>query len=247
MSNIDPKILAKIKKCLALASSSNPNEAATAMRQARALMEKHGVSGVEISMSDIGEARVESRTMSRDKPARWEVHLAAAVGQAFGCRMMVARTTYEKRFGHANDGAYIFVGLKQQAEVASYTATVLIRKCKSARQKWIAEQTKGLNTVGVKGLKRRITRMGDAFAEGWVVSIEKLVADFANPPGIDEAIEQHIETQTTGNDAPVRGIPSNSVGELERIAASAGIRAAKGESLYRPMSGQDAPLSLGVR
>ena len=36
MAEIDAKILAKIKKCLALASSSNPNEAATAMRQARA-------------------------------------------------------------------------------------------------------------------------------------------------------------------------------------------------------------------
>lgn len=48
MAELDPKILAKIKKCLALASSSNPNEAATALRQARALMEKHGVTSESI-------------------------------------------------------------------------------------------------------------------------------------------------------------------------------------------------------
>lgn len=38
MSNIDPKILSKIKKCLALSSSPNPNEAAIDMRQAHALI-----------------------------------------------------------------------------------------------------------------------------------------------------------------------------------------------------------------
>jgi hypothetical protein len=38
MSVIDPKILNKIKKCLALGASANPNEAAVAMRQAHALM-----------------------------------------------------------------------------------------------------------------------------------------------------------------------------------------------------------------
>ncbi|PIA66345.1 hypothetical protein CDR19_15110, partial [Ectopseudomonas toyotomiensis] len=35
------KALDKVKKCLALANSSNPNEAAAAMRQARAMMEKY--------------------------------------------------------------------------------------------------------------------------------------------------------------------------------------------------------------
>ena len=52
MSDIDPKILGKIKKCLALSGSSNPNEAATALRQAHALMAKHGVSTHEITMAD---------------------------------------------------------------------------------------------------------------------------------------------------------------------------------------------------
>ena len=91
VSNIDPKVLNKIKKCLALAGSDNPNEAATAMRQAHALMEKHGVSSHEITMADIGESTVKSKTMARDKPAQWEARLAAMVGRAFGCQMLVKR------------------------------------------------------------------------------------------------------------------------------------------------------------
>ncbi len=47
---VDPKILGKIKKCLALSSSDNPHEAAAAMRQAHALMAAHGVSAEQITM-----------------------------------------------------------------------------------------------------------------------------------------------------------------------------------------------------
>lgn len=247
MAEIDAKILAKIKKCLALASSSNPNEAATAMRQARSLMDKHGVTSETIVMEDIGETSVQSRTMARDKPARWEASLAAMVGNAFGCKMMVARTVFQQGRGHINDGSYVFVGLKQQAEIAAYTAGVLIRRCKSARQKWIADQFKGLSTNGVPGLKRKITRMGDAFAEGWVQSIVKLVTDFANPPEVDAAIEQHIKAQSSGKEAPMRSMSKGDVGNLEMIAARAGMQAAQGEALYRPMTGRQAPAELESR
>ena len=247
MAEIDAKILAKIKKCLALASSSNPNEAATAMRQARAMMDKHGVSSTEIVMADIGEASVQSRTMARDKPARWEVALAAMVGDAFGCKMMLTRTLYNRGRCHANDGSYVFVGLKQQAEIASYTASVLIRRCKTSRQKWISDQFNGLSTQGVPGLKRKITRMGDAFAEGWVHSVSTLVTNFANPPEIDTAIDQHIEAQTSGNEAPMRSMSKMDVGQHEMMAARAGMMAAKDETLYRPMSREDAPAVLECR
>lgn len=244
MSSIDPKILNRIKKCLALASSDNPNEAATAMRQAHALMAKFGVSAHEVTMSDIGEARVKSRTMARDKPARWEMFLAGEVGKAFGCQMMMTRMLFEGK-GHANEGSYVFVGLKPQAEVASYTATVLIRKCKSARQKWITEHTLGMSNKGIPGVKRTVTRMGDAFAEGWALAISKLVADFANPPEVAAVIKKHVEGITGGRGTPYRSNVTGKCGNGERFAAAHGMEAAKGERLYRPMEGQAAPLALG--
>lgn len=243
MSAIDPKILGKIKKCLALSGSANPHEAAAALRQANALMAKHGVSTHEITMSDIGESAIDSKTMSRDKPAHWETRLAALVGSAFGCQIMVQRFALPKGGGYANEGGYIFVGLKHQAEIAAYTASVLIRKCKNARQQWLKDNLEGLGR-GLKGGKAKMTRMGDMFAEGWVSSIGRLVSDFANPPEVDAAIAQHIDSVSSGNNAPTRGVDRNKVSDHERFAAYEGMQAAKGESLYRPMETNDAPLSL---
>ena len=88
---IDPKILAKIKKCLALAGSDNPNEAATALRQAHALMEKHGLGVHDVAMSDMGQAESPSQTMSRDAPADWEARLANQVAKAFGCKTLIKK------------------------------------------------------------------------------------------------------------------------------------------------------------
>jgi hypothetical protein len=244
MNQIDPKILGKIKKCLALSSSNNPSEAAIALRQAHALMDKHGISIHEIRVADIGEAKATSRTMSRDKPAHWETHLAVIVSKAFGCQTMMRRSVLPKGLGHENSGFYIFVGLKHQAEIAAYTATVLIRKCKAARQQWLSDNFSGLGR-GIKGVKAKMTRMGDMFAEGWVASIGKLVADFANPPEIDAVITRYIADHSTVNAIPTRKVDLKDVGRNECAAAVMGMQAAKGESLHRPMETSATPLKLG--
>jgi hypothetical protein len=235
MSNIDPRILAKIKKCLALGSSPNPNEAATAMRQAAALMRQHGVDAHNVTMAEIDKSTAKVHTMSRDKPANWEAALASTVAKAFGCQVLIRRNTVPKQYRHyLNEGQFIFIGQKGQSEVAAYTVDVLARKCKAARQKWFAQYGRELGSV--LGGRGKTTRMGDAFAEGWVAGIDKLVANFANPPGIAEAIDRHIFEMNVGDSAPTRKINADEVGLGERFAAAAGIRAASGESLYRPMS-----------
>ena len=239
---IDPKILGKIKKCLALAGSDNPNEAAVALKQAHTLMEKHGVSNFEVTMSDIGESETQARTMARDKPAQWECNLAALVGKAFGCRLMIHKSVLPKVYGPANDGKFVFVGLKHQAEVAAYTASVLIRKCKTARQNWIKTffVENGLDRSVGRGRK---SKMGDAFAEGWVAQIRPLVTDFANPKEIEDAIDRHVDESTKGAQAQAR--EAKSAGRYaDSLAVAAGMRAAKGESLYRPMNDKEHHLQI---
>ena len=49
------KILDKIKKCLALSKSANEHEAAQALKQAQALMEKYEVNAVDIALSEVSE------------------------------------------------------------------------------------------------------------------------------------------------------------------------------------------------
>lgn len=247
-NNPDEKILNKIKKCLALAASDNPNEAATAMRQASALMERHGITAEAIKMSDIGEAEAPSRTMARNKPAQWEAALASTVGSAFGCKLMIRRMVPKEggllRKGTAiNDGGYIFVGLKTQAQIAVYTMEVLVRKCKKARSAFIAENLQGL--AGVPGGRRTATALGDQFALGWVAQIARVVQEFAHPPEFGCAIDSFIEAATrgSGGQSAVRESATEHQ-QAARLAAQAGMRAAHGESLHRPVRGADKPLVL---
>lgn len=245
---IDPKVFSKIKKCLALATSDNANEAATALRQAHALMAKHGVTSEAITMSDIGECSTPSRTMARNKPAQWEASLASIVGRAFGCQMMVSRLVPKKGAPKGgprtfNEGSYIFVGLKCQVEIAAYTAQVLVRKCQKARTNWIAEKLDGMSKLP-KG-RGLVTRLGNEFAMGWVAQIAQLVHDFALSQEVTAAIGKYIERSVTegGGDSfnTARGEHSD---ELALRARSAGWHAAKGEHLHRPMKAAQAPLQL---
>ena len=55
------KILDKIKKCLALSKSANEHEAAQALKQAQALMEKHEVNAVDIALSEVSEQKADRK------------------------------------------------------------------------------------------------------------------------------------------------------------------------------------------
>lgn len=248
-SELDPKILAKIKKCLALATSDNPNEAATAMRQAHALMSKHGLTAEAITQADIGEAQTASRTMARNKPSKWEAALAGLVANAFGCRMLIASMVPKedaelpkRSQGVFNVGKYIFVGLKNQVEIAAYTAQVLTRKCQKARAAWIKEKCSGLQKK--PGGRKQATALGDEFAMGWVWQISQLVQDFAHQPEIERAIDRYIEAKSAGeaDESTVRSSKARKSRALSS-ALFAGIKAAQGEQLHRPVH---APVSQAL-
>lgn len=242
---IDPKILGKIKKCLALASSDNPNEAAIAMRQANALMAAHGVSAEQITMADIGDVSTKSRTMARSKPAQWEGALASVVGRAFGCQLMMRRSPI-KRGAKAplNDGAFIFVGIKAQAQIASYTFDVLARKCKKARSVWIAEKLSGISQM--RGGKRMATGLGDDFAMGWVSKIAVVVQDFAQPETVENAIAKFIQARATTKDenTDLTRKPKIEDEHMRELARRSGMQAAAGESIHRPVHGGPQQLML---
>lgn len=246
MPELDPKILGKIRKCLALSASSNPNEAATALRQAHALMQKHGVTAEGITMSDIGESRVNSRTMARNKPELWEASLAGVVGKAFGCSLMINTFMPKKDSGvrTINRGSFVFVGLKAQSEVAAYTADVLIRRCKAARATWIRDKLGALS--GRSGGKRLATRMGNEFAMGWVRRIAALVHDFAHPPEVEKAIKNYIAEHVNGDDESLVRDQKLEDDKLKSIAQDAGARAAANERLHRPVNGGAQQQMLGA-
>ena len=83
--------MARIKKCLALGKSSNPHEAAAAMRQAQKLMAMAGVTAEDVALAGITEAKLglPSKTLPR-----WHHVLIATVASGFGCECMMARSFF---------------------------------------------------------------------------------------------------------------------------------------------------------
>ena len=106
-------ILRKIEKCLALAKSSEPAEAAAALRQAQALMREHGVSQLEAQAIGARECSVKAAART---PSRHEAYLAGLVADAFGCELILASG------GILSGGVvWLLVGCSPNVEVAQYT------------------------------------------------------------------------------------------------------------------------------
>ena len=225
----DEKILNKIKKCLALATSSEPHEAAAAMRQAQKLMEIYGIDQKAIKLADIGESEVKSK-VSVSKVNPWELRLMNIVADSFGCKLMwrASSSYYADVFG-----TYIFIGMKSQVELAQYTAEVMQRKLLKAR----AAFTKTLSPFMSRQTK---TMQIDGFCLGWCNEIRKTVHKFA----LTEEIEKLIEEKINPNGAETKQAKVKD----KRIGAagySAGFEAAKGESIHRPMGQTAGNLMIG--
>jgi hypothetical protein len=80
----------KIKKLLALAESSNPNEAALAAAKAQELMVKYAVEESEIAAKPgavVEEIGVEAMGASSKGSAHWSAVLAEAMSRSFFCRV----------------------------------------------------------------------------------------------------------------------------------------------------------------
>jgi hypothetical protein len=169
---MDDKILSKIKKCLALAKSSNPNEAATALRQAQKLIEKHGFSEEDINLARVNASEHSAGTAAT--PPRWHGWLVSVVSSAFGASAVYVSTTFKGK-------KVKFIGIDSQAEIAGYAYEVLHRQVKRDRLDHISEQ---------KRCKRATkTRRGDLFAEAWVNAVSQTVTAFAQPEEHKHLIE----------------------------------------------------------
>ena len=127
-------ILRKIEKCLALAKSSEPAEAAAALRQAQALMREHGVSQLEAQAIGARECSVKAAART---PSRHEAYLAGLVADAFGCELILASG------GILSGGVvWLLVGCSPNVEVAQYTLQVLLRLMARARAEHIKAKLK---------------------------------------------------------------------------------------------------------
>lgn len=175
---MEKTIIDKIKKCLALANSSNPHEAATALRQAQALMAKHGISGEELELSEVESFAVKAG--AGKTPPGWIVALTNLV-----CRAVGVEVIYSANWNHVNAqwvGKVLFIGINGSPEIAGYTYEVLFRQLQKDRREYLKSLSKKLKPSTK-------VRRGDLYAEGWVQSVYNLI----NPQTITEPVTALIE------------------------------------------------------
>lgn len=179
----------KIRKCLALSKSSEPHEAAAALRQALKLMEQFGVDHPELLAA--GASEEWSKSAAATVPVRYEVALAGVVADVYGCELLFSRRPNDTLTRIV--GGYMFVGVAPAPEVAKYTFDVFARQLRAARRAYI--QTK-LRRCGPKNKTAR----ADEFCEGWVYAVRMQMQNTART---DEQTAM-IDAYMRANHAEVR-------------------------------------------
>lgn len=150
------KILDKIKKCLALSKSANEHEAAQALKQAQALMEKYEVNVVDIALSEVSEQGADRRMAF--KLADWQWSVANMIADIFGCQ------SYQR------GKTMMFYGIGNRAEISAYAFDVVYRQISADRRKFLK------NCRARKQAHR--TYLADQFCNGWIVGAWEVVKKF---------------------------------------------------------------------
>jgi hypothetical protein len=214
MSN--ERILDKIRKCLALANDSrgNPTECENAMRQAQALMAKHGVSELDIDAAQVTTLAVRSR-VSVKNAARWEVAMMHKICAMYGLHNPMWASGGPEP---TNKGWWFFIGSKAYTEVAHYTYDVLYRQILAARNEFV----KTLNYAS-RGEK---SELANSFCEGWVYQVGKNLSKMNDPDGVmAKRIAAYLEKNNL-NDLP-RADAHDACKKLDSNAFHAGVDIAK--------------------
>ena len=232
------RVIAKIKKCLALGQSSNPHESALALKQAQALMVKHNIDATTLALSEISDVSVAERSVNRRQPPRHELLLVSTIGKAFGCGMVM-------RSGACRDRAqYIFIGSTANAEVAAYSAAVLIRQFRTACKAHVNELASEAKTEGWRLSRKEANSASYAFGCGWVLEVSKQVRDFAQADAIQQAIAERIRECAGRRQVRAR---SASLSPADRGSYESGSREGAQVRLHRPMEQESQMPRLSPR
>ncbi len=230
MSDTRKAIFEKIKKCLALSSSSNEHEAEAALRQARALMEKHGIDHTDMLAYEACEERVKGG--AKNTPSSWETRLAAKIADAFNCRLIFMEGWVK--------GEWTFIGVDAAPEIAGYAFSVLLRQCKRAR-------TEHINTNLRRCKTATKTRRADLFCAGWVHAVTGKIAAFIGDERSEQAIEAYFVKHypTLRDIAPRNRNTGKTLRDHEFNDYMRGSMAGKNAELNRGVGGAESQARLG--
>lgn len=189
MSDIDPteleRVIRKIKHCLALSTSSNEHEAATAMRQAQALMSKYRLTETEVNLSDVGMSKSDKEKTKREQ---WERLLSSVVAMVFDCETLTSISWSSTKLCRVETA--VFIGVAPAPEIARYAYDTLHRQCVAARKAYVgAINRREIPSTGVSAKAR-----GGHFAIYWVQQVEKKLQALV-PTGEDDPEQSESNTR----------------------------------------------------
>ncbi|MBC3410731.1 DUF2786 domain-containing protein [Pseudomonas sp. SWRI51] len=178
------RVIRKIKRCLALSKSSNENEAATAMRQAQALMREYRLTELDVRLSDVSE--VESEKARANRRPTWDRHLSGIVAQVFGVRPL-SYQHWCKSSGRRVDRA-LFVGVSPAPQIAIYAYEALLVKLTLARREYVA-----LVRSGKRHSSYSPETAGDHFALAWVSAVHGKIHELLPRGEEDPGLTHHSD------------------------------------------------------
>lgn len=245
------RILGKIKKCLALAALDNPGEAEAALRQAKKLMEKYGITEAQVKLAEV--KAVEGKAPpARDRASR----LAAMVARAFACQLIMHHPS--------RGGAFEFIGKGHYPELAHYTYSVLWKRlemeskafheqmlCSLVDPQWDASAEVIAAHLGVdvddhdvrwtmrrgvvfkKEATEEARKATTSFCEGWLYRVSETVRNFAG-----HEPDQDVQDWIDGKFGTLKNHKSRINRDLNADGVQAGIDAGSRVSLHHGVNGK---------
>ncbi|PUA41386.1 DUF2786 domain-containing protein [Pseudomonas protegens] len=186
------KVIAKVIRCLALAQAqgASPNEAETALRQARALMRQYDLPAQELTAHTLDAACVPTQT--RRPPRGHLLRLAALCAHAFDCQYLAC-------FQAPSGWVMKFLGRGIAPEMAAHAYSALHHQLVFARRQYAAALP---TRCSLKTRRRR----AQLFVEGWLDAVGAKVALFASGPDAQtrQAIDAYLALAHPGmTEAPL--------------------------------------------
>lgn len=212
--------LRKVMACLRLAGSSNPNEAASALRQAHALMAKYGLTEDDAAAAEIHGFGAPTRSRGQKAPQS-VLTLANVIAAGYGCITAMVRTI-ALRGGKTE---IRFYGPGVQPKVAAYAFTVLRRQLETDKLKYVRRVRRRANKV----------RRGEEFSLGWVYAIAQRFPVQKLSEERERAINRAIDLSLPGA-TTTEGRQLADSKKLSQRAVEAGVLAGRNAQLHDGLS-----------
>jgi hypothetical protein len=219
------RALDRIKKCLALSKSNEPNEAAAAIRQAQKLMMAHGIDEEELLGFEITNELVITPEPPKKKFPMYLMGITSLMMRAFGVQGMfeiVLSGTDKLGYPVYRQGVRYF-GKGGAAVMAKYTHEVIFTNMQKAWREHLKTYIKNDTQVGDRA----------SFWIGWLSGVENKVIEFAMTPEEKELLKRKM-TEYAGGELSSAKMNNQ---ELSHEALRAGAAASKDFALHRPMEG----------